>query len=199
MIGDRCDRPSLAAAVAGRDGVFHIGPGFAPNEAEPGVAMVDAARTAGVRKFVFSGVIHPSISAMVNQRAKMPVEEALYTSGMDFTVLQPAAFMQNIERTWDEIVTHGRVAMPYSASSKMCWMDYRDVAEVAAVAMTGAELSYGTFELCAPGLLDRSGVAAILGDVLGRAIVAAQTPVDQFASQLPEGPVRDGMMRVMAH
>ena len=95
VIGDRCDRPSLAAAVAGGDGVFHIGPGFAPNEAEPGVAMVDAARTAGVRKFVFSGVIHPSISAMVNQRAKVPVEEALYTSGMDFTVLQPAAFMQN--------------------------------------------------------------------------------------------------------
>jgi len=93
--------------------------------------MVDAARAAGVRKFVFSGVIHPSISAMVNHRAKVPVAEALYTSGMAFTVLQPAAFMQNIERTWDEIVAHGRLAMPYSASSKMCWVDYRDVAAAA--------------------------------------------------------------------
>ncbi|HUH69152.1 MAG TPA: NmrA family NAD(P)-binding protein [Mycobacterium sp.] len=94
VIGDLSDPRSLAAAVAGLDGVFHIGPAFAPNEAELGVAMVDAARAAGVRKFVFSGVIHPSISAMVNHRAKVPVEEALYTSGMDFTVLQPAAFMQ---------------------------------------------------------------------------------------------------------
>jgi uncharacterized protein YbjT (DUF2867 family) len=44
VIGDLCDPRSLAAAVAGLDGVFHIGPGFAPNEAELGVAMVDAAR-----------------------------------------------------------------------------------------------------------------------------------------------------------
>jgi len=45
----------------------------------------------------------------------------------------------------------------------------------------------------------RGEVAAILPDVLGRAIVAARTPVDQFASQLPEGPVCDGMMRMTAH
>jgi len=165
VIGDLSDPRSLAAAVAGLDGVFHIGPAFAPNEAELGVAMVDAARAAGVRKFVFSGVIHPSISAMVNHRAKVPVEEALYTSGMDFTVLQPAAFM---ERTWDVIVAHGRLAMPYSASSKMCWVDYRDVAEVAAVAMTGDELSYGTFELCAPGLLVIAQAAAQCPGVRGK-------------------------------
>ena len=35
--------------------------------------------------------------------------------------------------------------------------------------------------------------------MLGRAIVVAQTPVDLFVSQLPQGPVRDGMMRMMAH
>jgi uncharacterized protein YbjT (DUF2867 family) len=69
-------------------------------------------------------------------------------------------------------------------------VDYRDVADVAAVAMTGDELSYGTFELCAPGLLDRREVAAIVSDVLGRPIVAAEIPLGQFASQFPEGPVR---------
>jgi uncharacterized protein YbjT (DUF2867 family) len=188
----------LAAAVAGLDGVFHIGPAFAPNEAELGVAMVDAARAAGVRKFVFSGVIHPSISAMVNYRAKVPVEEALYTSGMDFTVLQPAVFMQNMERTWDVIVAHGRLAMPYSASSKMCWVDYRDVAEVAAVAMTGDELGYGTFELCAPGLLDRTEVGAICSDVLGRSW-PPKHPSTSSRRNWPQGPVRDAMMPMMAH
>jgi uncharacterized protein YbjT (DUF2867 family) len=199
VIGDLTDPASLAAAVTGMDGVFHLGPAFAPNESDMGVAMVNAARGAGVGKFVFSGVIHPAISAMVNHRAKLPVEEALYTSGMDFTVLQPAVFMQNLDRSRDEIVEHGRLAMPYSASAKMCWVDYRDVAEVAAVAMTGDELSYGTFELCAPGLLDRREVAAIVSDVLGRPIVAAEIPLGQFASQFPEGPVREGMTRMMAH
>jgi uncharacterized protein YbjT (DUF2867 family) len=150
-------------------------------------------------KVVFSAVIHPSISAMTNHAAKLSVEEALYSSEMDFTVLQPARFMQNFERSWNDIVEHGRFAAPYSLSSKMCSVDYRDVAEVAAMAMTGNELSYGTFELCAPGMLDSHDTAVILSEVLGRLITAVQIPLDQFASQLPEGPFREGMSRMMPH
>jgi uncharacterized protein YbjT (DUF2867 family) len=199
VIGDLTEPASLTEAADGMDGVFHIGPAHAPGEADMGLAMVSAAQAAGVRKFVFSGVIHPSISAMTNHAAKLPVEEALYSSELDFTVLQPARFMQNFERAWNDIVSHNRLAQPYSLSSKMCSVDYRDVAEVAAMAMTGNELSYGTFELCAPGMLDSHDTAAILSEVLRRPITPVQIPFDQFASQLPEGPFRDGMGRMMAH
>ena len=44
VIGDLTDPASLAAAATGMDGVFHIGPAFAPNESDMGVAMVNAAR-----------------------------------------------------------------------------------------------------------------------------------------------------------
>jgi uncharacterized protein YbjT (DUF2867 family) len=200
VIGDLTEPTSLTAAVAGMDGVFHIGPAHAAREAEMGLAMVDAARAAGVRKFVYSGVIHPSISAMTNHAAaKLPVEDALYSSELDFTVLQPARFMQNFERSWNDVVDRDRLAQPYSMTVKMCSVDYRDVAEVAAMAMTGGELSYGTFELCAPGMLDGHETAAIISEVLGRPISAVQISLDQFASQLPEGPFRDGMRRMMAH
>jgi uncharacterized protein YbjT (DUF2867 family) len=198
--GDLTEPASLRDALAGMDGVFHIGPAHTAGEAEMGVAMVDAAHAAGVRKFVFSGVIHPSISALTNHAAaKLPVEEALYSSALDFTVLQPARFMQNFERSWNDIVEHDRLAQPYSLSAKMCSVDYRDVAEVAAMAMTGSELSYGTFELSAPGMQDSHQTAEIISEVLGRTISAVQIPLDQFASQLPEGPFRDGMTRMMAH
>jgi uncharacterized protein YbjT (DUF2867 family) len=200
VIGDLTEPASLTDAVAGMDGVFHIGPAHAAGEAQMGVAMVDAARAAGVRKFVFSGVIHPSISAMTNHAAaKLPVEGALYSSELDFTVLQPARFMQNFERSWNDIVEHDRFAQPYSLSAKMCSVDYRDVAEVAAMAMTGDELSYGTFELCAPGMHDSHETSEIISEVLGRPITAVQIPLDQFASQLPEGAFRDGMKRMMGH
>jgi uncharacterized protein YbjT (DUF2867 family) len=199
-IGDLTEPATLSDAVAGMDGVFHIGPAHTANEAEMGLAMVEAARAEGVRKFVFSGVIHPSISAMTNHAAaKLPVEEALYSSELDFTVLQPARFMQNFERSWHDIVEHDRLAQPYSLSAKMCSVDYRDVAQVAAMAMTGSELSYGTFELCAPGMQDSHETAETISEVLGRPITAVQIPLDQFASQLPEGPFRDGMRRMMAH
>ena len=199
-IGDLTQPASLAEAVAGMDGVFHIGPAHSAREAEMGMAMVDAAKRAGVRKFVFSGVIHPSISAMTNHAAaKLPVEEALYNSDLDFTVLQPARFMQNFERSWTDIVEHDRLAQPYSLSAKFCSVDYRDVAEVAAIAMTGNELSYGTFELSASGMEDSHQTAAVLSEVLGRTITAMQIPLNQYASQLPAGPFRDGMTRMMAH
>jgi uncharacterized protein YbjT (DUF2867 family) len=78
-------------------------------------------------------------------------------------------------------------------------VDYRDVAEVAAIAMTGDELSYGTFELSAPGMQDTRQTAELISEVLGRPITAVQIPLDRFASQLPDGPFRDGMTRMMVH
>jgi len=199
FIGDLTDPPSLAVALEEVDGVFHIGPAFAEREAEMGVAMVNAATSAGIRKFVFSGVIHPTISAMTNHAAKQPVEESLFASGLDFTVLQPAMFMQNLAPLWPDIRDRGRFALPYSDTAKVCWVDYRDVAEVAALAFTNERLSYGTFELCAPGLVDRVEMAAMAGDVLGRPVSAAVTPLHEFASMLPAGPQRDGLTRMMAH
>jgi uncharacterized protein YbjT (DUF2867 family) len=199
VVADLADPASLRAAMAGVDGVFHINPAFAPAESKMGVAMVEAARAAGVPKFVFSGVIHPSITAMVNHVAKLPVEEALYDSGLDFTVLQPAIFMQNLGNSWPDIVAHNRIAMPYSVRSRTCWVDYRDVAEVAAIAMTGEQLNYGTFELCARGMVDRLEMAKMLSDVLGRPIAAEEIPLDEWALRIPEGPMRDGLTRMMSH
>jgi uncharacterized protein YbjT (DUF2867 family) len=193
------DPASLHAAFAGAEGVFHINPAFAPNEAAMGVAAVEAAEAAGVRKFVFSGVIHPSISAMTNHTAKQPVEEALYCSDMDFTVLQPARFMQNWAGPWRTVVDHGRLEMPYSVAAKFCWVDYRDVAETAALAMTSGELSYGTFELCATGMADGNQIAALISEELGRQIEAHQISREQFATQLPDGPMREGLTRMLAH
>ena len=49
VLGDLTDPHSLRAAADGMDGVFHINPAFAPHEAELGVAMVKAAKDAGVK------------------------------------------------------------------------------------------------------------------------------------------------------
>lgn len=201
MVGDLQDSASLRDAAEGVDGVFHINPAFAPDEAGMGVAMVGAARDAGVRKFVFSGVYHPSISRMVNHAAKQPVEEALYESKMDFTILQPAMFMQNLAGAWGAIVESGKFVMPYSKRAKVSYVDYRDVAEVAALAMTGDELSYGTFELSASGMVDRVTMAEMASEALGRTVVADELSPQEWASNsgMPEGPMRDGLVRMMTH
>lgn len=201
IVGDLNDADSLSAAASGMEGVFHLNPAFAPNEAELGVAMVDAAKAAGVRKFVFSGVIHPSIAALSNHAAKSPVEAALYESGMNFTVLQPTMFMQNFDGGWQAVMEKGRFALPYSKSAQASYVDYRDVAEVAALALTSDRLDYGTFELCDAGMVDRVALAGMMSDALDRPIEAGEPTFEEWAqtAHIPEGAIREGMKKMYAH
>jgi uncharacterized protein YbjT (DUF2867 family) len=179
--------------------VCHINPAFAPDEAGMGVSMVKAAAAAGAAKFVCSGVYHPSRS-LTNHAGKRPVEEALYGSGMDFTVLQPAMLMQTLGGSWPSVLEQGQIAMPHAKLAKVCYVDYRDVAEAAAAAMTGTDLSDGTFELCAPGMVTRIDIAQMMSDAAGRRIQAAEVDFDQWAdaAKLPDGPMRDGFRRMHA-
>ncbi len=84
-VGDLRDRASLDAALKGVDRVFYIAPAFQPDEAALGKGVVAAAKQAGVRRFVFSSVIHPILTALRNHGAKGPVEEAILESGMEYT------------------------------------------------------------------------------------------------------------------
>lgn len=197
---DLNDPETLGAAVAGVDGVFHTGPGFALNEAEMGVYLVQAADAANVRKFVFSGVIHPTLS-LTNHVAKRPVEQALCESGLIFTVLQPAAFFQNFAASWQTILKQGSFTLPYSAETKVCYVDYRDVAEAAALALTTDKLDFGTFELCAPGMLTRTEVAVLMSEAVGRSINAVIVPFEDWAEKahIPAGVQRDGFERMYAN
>jgi uncharacterized protein YbjT (DUF2867 family) len=171
-IGDLRDRASLEAALKGVGSVFYIAPAFMPNEAEVGKGMVAAAKEAGVRRFVFSSVIDPSISALVNHSAKAPVEEAIIESGMEYALLQPTLFVQGIARSWSTVLKSGVFAEPWSTETRFTRVDYRDVAEVGAIALTEERLLYGTYQLCAEGNLNRKEVAALMGEVLGRTIEA---------------------------
>ena len=199
-IADLRDPDSLYAAAKGVDGIFHINPAFAPDEADLGVAMVEAAKAANVRKFVFSGVIHPSISKMTNHAAKQSVEEAMYESGMTFIVLQPTMFMQTLGSGWSAVLDQGSFTLPYSKQAKVCYVDYRDVAEAAAIALTEDKLDYGTFELCAPGMVNRLEIAKMMSDALGRTIEAGELPFDKWAqaAQIPEGSMKEGMRHMFA-
>lgn len=194
-LGDLGDPASLRRAADGVDGVFHINPALAPDEAGMGVAMVAAARDAGVGKLVFSGVMHPSIASMVNHDAKRPVEEAVYGSGLDYTVLQPAMFMQMLGGAVAGARRDGTVSGPYSNTSKMSYVDYRDVAEAAALAMTGPSLSRGTFELCGAGMYSRHDLAALLAEELGRPVRAVVSVVEEW----PPDRLGEGLARMTDH
>ena len=173
-VGDLHDLESLEAALKGMDAVFYIAPAFMADEAEAGQRVVAAAKRAGVRRIVFSSVIYPSLSALINHAAKAPVEEAILTSGLEYTFLQPALFFQNLAGSWPKVTQTGVFAEPWSTETRFARVDYRDVAESVAIALTTDRLLFGTYELCAEGNLNRHDVAAAMSKVLGRPVKAAK-------------------------
>ena len=187
-IGDLLDTASIDRALEGVTSVFYIAPALLASESEVGKALIAAAIRAGVRRLVFSSVIHPILSGLGNHAEKGPVEEALLDSDLEYSFLHPALFFQNYAASWDRIVETGVVAEPWSTETRFSRVDYRDVAEVAAIALTEDRLLDGTFELCAEGVLDRHGVAAIAGEVLGREIKAARIDPDTLGPEA--APIR---------
>jgi uncharacterized protein YbjT (DUF2867 family) len=104
-------------------------------------------------------------------------------------------YMQMLAGSWKTAVEKGEIVMPYSNLSKMSYVDYRDVAEVAALAMTGRELSYGTFELSSPGMYNRFDLAALMSEALEQNVEAREISPEKWAQQvqIPAGPLREGL------
>ena len=159
-IGDLRDGASLDAALKGVDAVFYIAPAFLPDEAEIGKGMVDSAKRAGVRRFVFSSVIHPILSALGNHAQKAPVEEALLTSGMEYTFLHPTVFFQNFTEAWPKIVETGVLAEPWSVDAR-----FSRVGRISRVSKS-----------------DRGPLGRVEGDAHGGVI---QVPSGEFALERP--------------
>lgn len=182
VIGDLCDPQTLDSALKDVSRVFYIAPAFATNEPQLGLNLISAARRAGVRRFVFSSAIHPALE-LENHSAKIPVESALYSSGMEFVILQPATFFQNFDAAWPSILETGVLAEPFSKAARIARVDFRDVAEVAALALLEDRLVFGTFELCADGMPNREDIARIMSDILGRTIQAAEPSFEEWAAK----------------
>ncbi len=171
VAGELSDESAVGRAVAGMDAVFYIAPIALEKEVEVGKRFVAAAKAAGVRRVVFSSVIHSNLSELANHAAKAPVEEALLDSGMEYVFLQPAMFFQNYALSWARVKETGVYGEPWSNETRFTRVDYRDVADVAATALTEDRLLYGTFELCAEGNLNRHDVTALMSEVLGRTVM----------------------------
>jgi uncharacterized protein YbjT (DUF2867 family) len=112
-LGGFDDAAALARAAAGVRAIYHICPNVSRDEVAYARAVAGAARAQGVRRFVYHSVLHPQIAAMPHHWAKMQAEEMLFASGLDVTVLQPTAYMQNLIAAWRSIVADGVFRVPY--------------------------------------------------------------------------------------
>lgn len=171
-LGDLLNPAVVAQALRNASAVYHICPNVHPEEVRIGRQAIALAEEAGVRRFVFHSVLQPAIQEMPHHWAKKSVEALLADSSLDFTILQPAPYMQNILGQARSIAERGIYSVPYDLATRFSMVDLEDVANVAARVLISDEHNGATYELCAPGLLDQGEIAAALTLALGREVRA---------------------------
>lgn len=198
MVGDQRDVGVLMRALAGVDAAYTIAPNLSPDELAMALAMVEACRRAGVRRLVLHSVIHPQLSAMPHHADKGRAEEVVIESGLDWTILQPNAYLQNLAGYVDQMRT-GRYAPPYATDRGSALVDLADVAEVAARVLLDDVGIHATFELSGPLMCTPTHVAIAAAEILGRPVLAERADPTAFVAGTGLDPERRRRLLAMLH
>lgn len=179
VVGDIADAADRARALAGIVSVYHVGPTVHPDERAMGFGMIDSARAAGVRHFVFSSVLHAILTDLVQHEIKRDIEEYLLGSGLEFTILQPSNYMLPLKML--PAFATGVFRLSWALERRQSMVDIGDIAEAAAKILMEGERHYGaTYELVGPGRFDGHDIAATITAVVGRPIRAEAISGDEY-------------------
>ena len=172
IVGDMRDEIAIRSAMQDVRAVYHICPNMDPDEAVIGNLIIGEAHKAGAEHFVYHSVLHPQAERMNHHWQKLRLEEMIFESGLPFTILQPAPYMQNLLAGWKTIIEDGVLRVPYSVNSKFSFVDLEDVAEAAAIVLTQPDHINAIYELVGTLPMSHVDVTEIFSRLLNRDVRA---------------------------
>ena len=178
------DPRTYAPALEGVDVLALITPAH-PAQVEREIGMIEAAREVGVPAIIKLSVLGAEISAPISPFARWAgrVEDSLRESGLGHVVLRPNAYMQNLLRQRESIVS-GSYVEPLGDTAA----SYIDVSDIAAVAVAVANGPFDgrALDLTGPAALTGEQMAATLTSAVGRGVRFVSPPLGQFRKALTE-------------
>lgn len=178
-MGDLADRESLTAALSGIDVVHHIPPVFDDREEDYAANLIAAAGAAGVKRITYHSVLHAPTPAMPHHRRKSMVELMLRESPLQWTILQPAMYMQTPLSFFDR--AGGRFAPTFDPGKPFNPIEVTDLVEATANILLQPGHEFATYELAGSERLDCRRMAEILSDVSGAPITLGSNDAEAFA------------------
>ena len=184
--GDMDQRLELAAAFKGVYGVFSVQNFWLPDvgsegEIRQGKAVADAARAAGVKHLVYSSV--GAAQRGMGQKhfeSKWIIEQYIHALGIPYTILRPAAFMENYNWRRATILSGSFQGFGLRPDKTLQIVATDDIGVFAELAFAHPEQYLGkTIELAGDELTE-SQIADVFTKVIGR-------PVKSVGPQNPEG------------
>lgn len=196
-VGDMDDPDTIRPALEGCDAIVHIGPPMHPDEKTMTSHFVDAAKDAGVSRFIYYSVMHPLRREVRHHRLKLDTEEMLIESGLPYSIVQPMRYMQHLEPIWSKVMADGVHAMPFNTQVKFNVVDLLDLAEATARITLEDGWLYGTYELAGPYALSQSDMADIISNVTGKVVKAAQVSIEALQEKARAGGASEDRVKQM--
>lgn len=202
VMADFDDTGTTRRALEGVDRAFLV-----TNSSERALAQqlvfVELARAAGLRHLVYLSQLHAAKGSPVRfLRYHAVVEDAISRSGMAFTNLRPNLYMQGLFGFRASIRAESRFFAP-AGDARVSIVDVRDIAAVAARALTEGGHEGKTYDITGPAALTHAEMASQLSDALGKSITFVDVPEPAMRDALlglgiPEWQA-DGLIEDYAH
>jgi len=191
VIGNLGERAVVQRAVKGVERLFMVT--LLSGEGDTADAMlIEEARRAGVRHVVKVSSLGTSGNSRMGQRHREK-ERLIEESGMAWTFLRPGSFMSNALQWSGPIRAQGKVFTP-TADGRVAPIDPKDIAAVAAVALTSSGHEGHIYELTGPELLSAHDQVRILSGVLGWPIQGVDVPVTVAAENVRKSGAPEWMV-----
>ena len=192
--GDLKDPASLARACAGVQAVISTASSTLTRQSGDSIetvdrrgqlALVDAARAAGVEHFVFvSFRDQPAIRYPLTE-AKREVEAALQQSGMAYTIIQASYFMEVwLTPALGFDAANGKVRIYGDGDQPISWISYKDVAHAAAAAVSEPAARNRIVELGGPQALSPREVVRMFEAAGAGEIATEHVPAAALSAQM---------------
>lgn len=192
-IGDLKDPASLAVACTGVDKVISTatcvfsvreGDSIETVDRQGQLNLVEAAKQAGVNRFVFISFPHSQDNTYPLADAKEAVEQALADSGMNWSSLQASYFMEMwLSPAFGFDYTQHQARIYGEGTSPITWISYKDVAQLAVAALDNP---YADNRVCAiggPKPLSPNEVITIFENTGGTAFAVENVPIQALQGQ----------------
>jgi uncharacterized protein YbjT (DUF2867 family) len=181
---------TLQPALDGVESVFLLGSG-AMGQTEGETNVVRAAKAAGVRRVVKLSVIGADEEEFRFARTHRPVERAIEESGLAWTFLRPASYMQNFVNFMAPTIRSQHAIYTLIPNARFNHVDTRDVARVAATVLTRGGHDGQAYTLTGPRSFSYREAAATIRAVTGTPVQAVGITEDDARAGMKANGISD--------
>lgn len=142
------------------------------------VALIQAAKAAGVERFIFFSILdcekYPNVPLMEIKRC---TEQFLAESGLNYTILRPCGFMQGLISQYAIPILEKQSVWVMGDSSPIAYMDTQDIARFAIAALQKPETINRTFPVVGPKAWGGYEIIRLCERLSGREAKISRMPI----------------------